>query len=217
MTTAPTTPAPKLKPGAIVRCRTRRYLVEDVQPPMHRKVPEGGDRVVTLACMEDDAIGQRLTVFLGSEVDFEPLAESSWEDIAIDAFRNAWSTEVAEARSSHKRERLYLATGLLLPVWDKLPSDFVRVSRISAADGRSRLGRLGAAAPAIEDGQRQDRSRHRTEQEAARRPQPQHQQHGQVGGQVAVSLLLASVYLHPGFQVGRQDACGLEIGYRLFK
>ena len=43
------------------------------------------------------------------------------------------------------------------------------------------------------------------------------QQHGQVGGQVAVSLLLASVYLHPGFQVGGQDACGLEIGYRLFK
>src|SRR3546814_15856959 len=31
--------------------------------------------------------------------------------------------------------------GLLLPVWDKLPSDFVRVSRISAADGRSLLGR----------------------------------------------------------------------------
>ena len=63
----------KIKPGSVVRCRTRRYLVEDVQPPMHRKVPEGGDRVVTLACMEDDAIGQRLTVFLGSEVDFEQL------------------------------------------------------------------------------------------------------------------------------------------------
>src|SRR3546814_9156473 len=30
---------------------------------------------------------------------------------------------------------------LLLPVWDKLPSDFVRVSRISAADGRSLLSR----------------------------------------------------------------------------
>ena len=29
----------------------------------------------------------------------------------------------------------------LLPVWDKLPSDYVRVSRISARDGRSLLGR----------------------------------------------------------------------------
>ena len=69
------------------------------------------------------------------------LAESSWEGISVEGFREAWIAEVDEARSSHKRERLYLATGLLLPVWDKLPSDFVRVSRISAVDGRSLLGR----------------------------------------------------------------------------
>jgi len=71
----------------------------------------------------------------------DQLAESSWEAISVDAFREAWAAEVEEARTSHKRERLYLATGLLLPVWDKLPSDFVRVSRISAAGGRSLLGR----------------------------------------------------------------------------
>ncbi len=71
----------------------------------------------------------------------DQLAESSWEAISVEAFREAWAAEVEEARTSHKRERLYLATGLLLPVWDKLPSDFVRVSRISAADGRSLLGR----------------------------------------------------------------------------
>ena len=76
-----------------------------------------------------------------SHITEDQLAESSWEDISIDAFREAWAAEVEEARTSHKRERVYLATGLLLPVWDKLPSDFVRVSRISAADGRSLLGR----------------------------------------------------------------------------
>ena len=86
MTATPTRTRQRLKPGAVVRCRTRRYLVEDVQPPMHRKVPDGGDRVVTLACMEDDAIGQPLTVFLGSEVDFEPLAESSWEAVTQRGF-----------------------------------------------------------------------------------------------------------------------------------
>ena len=76
-----------------------------------------------------------------SHITEDQLAESSWEGISVEAFREAWTAEVDEARSSHKRERLYLATGLLLPVWDKLPSDFVRVSRISAADGRSLLGR----------------------------------------------------------------------------
>lgn len=71
----------------------------------------------------------------------DQLAESSWDAISVDAFHEAWAAEVEEARTSHKRERLYLATGLLLPVWDKLPSDFVKVSRISAVDGRSLLGR----------------------------------------------------------------------------
>jgi hypothetical protein len=76
-----------------------------------------------------------------SHITADQLGESSWEDVSLDDFQHSWATEVEEARSSHKRERLYLAMGLLLPVWDKLPSDFVRVSRISAADGRSLLGR----------------------------------------------------------------------------
>ena len=71
----------------------------------------------------------------------EQLEESSWEPVAAAEFRRLWSQEVDQAAASHKRERLHLATGLLLPVWDKLPSDYVRVSRISAHDGRSMLGR----------------------------------------------------------------------------
>ena len=69
------------------------------------------------------------------------LDESSWERLERDEFRRLWQAEVDEAVSSLKRERLHLATGLLLPVWDKLPSDYVRVSRIFASDGRSLLGR----------------------------------------------------------------------------
>jgi hypothetical protein len=80
MTAAPSGERPRLKPGSVVRCRTRSYLVEDVQPPMHRKLPEGGDRALTLACLED-AISQQLTMFLVSEVDFELLIE-------IDALKN---------------------------------------------------------------------------------------------------------------------------------
>jgi hypothetical protein len=71
----------------------------------------------------------------------DQLAESSWEPVDEQAFRVAWQAEVDEALSSLKRERLHLATGLLLPVWDKLPKDHVRVSRISASDSRSLLGR----------------------------------------------------------------------------
>ena len=72
----------KLKPGAVVRCRTRRYLVEDVKPPEG----DGSDTVVSMACMEDQAIGQKLTVFLEREIDFEVLGESSWELVAKRGF-----------------------------------------------------------------------------------------------------------------------------------
>jgi hypothetical protein len=38
-------------------------------------------------------------------------------------------------------DRVYLATGLLLPIWDKLPDDYVRVSRIAVKEGQSMIGR----------------------------------------------------------------------------
>jgi len=82
MTATPSRTRQKLKPGAVVRCRTRRYLVEDVQPPRE----QGADTVVSMACMEDQAIGQRLTVFLEREIDFEVLGESSWEVVAQRGF-----------------------------------------------------------------------------------------------------------------------------------
>src|SRR5690606_23307873 len=71
----------------------------------------------------------------------DQLDESSWESVDAREFRRLWEAEVDEAASSLKHERLHLATGLLLPVWDKLPADHVRVSRICANDGRSLLGR----------------------------------------------------------------------------
>jgi SNF2 family DNA or RNA helicase len=84
MTATPTRTRPllKLRPGAVVRCRTRRYLVEDVQAPLE----PGADTVVSMACMEDDAIGARLTVFREREIDFELLGESSWEAVAQRGF-----------------------------------------------------------------------------------------------------------------------------------
>ncbi|HZF43664.1 MAG TPA: strawberry notch family protein [Sphingomonadaceae bacterium] len=69
------------------------------------------------------------------------LAETSWEPACLEAFTRAWSAEVAEAQASLRRETVHLATGLLLPVWDKLPDEQVQVIRIAARDGRSLLGR----------------------------------------------------------------------------
>lgn len=73
------------------------------------------------------------------------LAESNWQPVSAAEFEQAWRAEASEALATPKLERLHLTTGLLLPIWDKLPGDYVRVSRIAAKDGRSLLGReIGA-------------------------------------------------------------------------
>jgi hypothetical protein len=59
------------------------------------------------------------------------LNETSWEPAHEDAFAAAWQAEVREAEAALKRETLHLTTGLLLPVWDKLPDDHVQVIRIA--------------------------------------------------------------------------------------
>lgn len=80
------------------------------------------------------------------------LEETSWEPASDAAFAAAWKAEVREAEETLRRETLHLATGLLLPVWDKLPDDHVQVIRIAADDGRSLLGREIPAAALAELG-----------------------------------------------------------------
>lgn len=53
------------------------------------------------------------------------------------SFERLWRAEEIEAAKEPVRERVHLATGLLLPVWKRLPDDHVRVTRIVSADGTS--------------------------------------------------------------------------------
>ncbi len=50
--------------GQVVQVRSRRYLVESIAPS---EEPEG-DTTITLACLDDDAQGQALTVFWEREL-----------------------------------------------------------------------------------------------------------------------------------------------------
>jgi hypothetical protein len=67
--------------------------------------------------------------------------ESHWAPIDAVRFADLWRAEEADALASPKVERFALATGLLLPVWNKFPGQFVRVARIVTSDGRSLIGR----------------------------------------------------------------------------
>ena len=71
----------------------------------------------------------------------DAFAETSWTEASACAFDRAWQAECAEAAAHVRRDVVLLATGLLLPVWDKLPEEQVQVIRVASADGRSLLGR----------------------------------------------------------------------------
>jgi len=67
--------------------------------------------------------------------------ESAWEAVDEAAWRAAWEAEVAAADPWITRE-LILVSGLLLPVWTRLPEQRATVRRLQAPDGRRWLGRV---------------------------------------------------------------------------
>ena len=68
--------------GCVVQCRSHRYLVEDVEPAEQA----GGDMIVRMACLDDDANGQKLEVFWEREVDAKVLGESTWDTVGQRGF-----------------------------------------------------------------------------------------------------------------------------------
>ena len=66
-----------LEPGQLVHVRSRKWLVEDVQPQSPGESP-----LVTLACAEDDAQGETLKVYWDYEADARILPNAGWQDLA---------------------------------------------------------------------------------------------------------------------------------------
>ena len=68
-------------------------------------------------------------------------AEGAWTPVPRAAWAEAWDRELAETDPWRTRE-LVLATGLLLPIWSRLPARGAQVRRVKAPDGRRWLGRV---------------------------------------------------------------------------
>ena len=76
-----TPPEQPPKVGDLVLVRSRQWLVEEVAFP-----PGGGSPQVSLACADDDAQGEALTVFWDCELDRRILQEEGWADLAGKGF-----------------------------------------------------------------------------------------------------------------------------------
>ncbi|MDF1670162.1 MAG: strawberry notch family protein [Roseovarius sp.] len=69
------------------------------------------------------------------------LLSSHWEDVHDFEFERAWTKEV-NAVPETSVSKLTLISGLLLPIWDRLPTDNMRIYRLQTGDGERAIGRM---------------------------------------------------------------------------
>ena len=69
------------------------------------------------------------------------LDASNWRRADEARWRALWEHEIA-ALPSHRESRFWLAAGLLLPIWDRLPFENMHVRRLTADSGESLIGRV---------------------------------------------------------------------------
>ena len=69
------------------------------------------------------------------------LDASQWRAAGEDRWRVLWDAEIA-GLPSHRESRFWLVAGLLLPIWDRLPDESMRVRRLVCDDDEHLIGRV---------------------------------------------------------------------------
>ena len=69
------------------------------------------------------------------------LGASQWRDAGGDQWRALWEGEI-DCLPPHTESRFWLVTGLLLPIWDRLPGESMRVRRLATDGGEHMIGRV---------------------------------------------------------------------------
>ncbi len=122
-------PGPNGKPRLVVNARSKRAAV--LLPAPSRMFDDGGVqervRLVRPATRETMARAE--------------LDASNWRRADEAQWHMLWEHEIAEL-PTHRESRFWLAAGLLLPIWDRLPFENMRVRRLTADTGESLIGRV---------------------------------------------------------------------------
>ncbi|MFN8680297.1 strawberry notch-like NTP hydrolase domain-containing protein [Paracoccus sp. P2] len=97
----------------------------------------------TSVMLDDGEIERRVRLIRPMEAQNIPVRlmdETHWVEADRDAFAAAWSAEVAEV-PDFADSTLHMVTGLLLPIWKRLPNDSTRVYRLQTDAGERIIGR----------------------------------------------------------------------------
>ncbi len=104
--------------AALISKRPMQFYDEDIVTLMRKVTRPSGSTYLT-----EDAFGR-----------------SAWEPIQGDEFIRLWTAEADELPKT-TTTRLYLLTGLLLPIWKSLPSNNERIYRVTPEGHASMIGR----------------------------------------------------------------------------
>jgi C-terminal domain on Strawberry notch homologue len=97
----------------------------------------------TSIMLDDGEIERRVRLIRPMEahnVSLKMMDETYWVDADHAAFKAAWDTEVADV-PDYADSILHVVTGLLLPIWKRLPKESTRVYRLQTDDGERIVGR----------------------------------------------------------------------------
>lgn len=112
----------------LINTRSRRAAVQVSAPSLTLDDGEVERRIRLLRPMERTAMAENA------------LPGTAWEVADADQFAEAWNAEIAEL-PPFTETTLHIVTGLLLPIWRRLPSEGCRVYRLQTDDGERVIGR----------------------------------------------------------------------------
>ncbi len=93
--------------------------------------------------LDDGEIERRVRLIRPMEQHHATIAmmdDSHWQEADRDTFAAIWQREVAEV-PAYTEGMIHMVSGLLLPVWKRLPNESTRVYRLQTDDGERIIGR----------------------------------------------------------------------------
>lgn len=77
-----------------------------------------------------------------SVISHKEMTESDWHPISREEFIRRWSEKCEYEETHPTTEIMHIVTGQLLPIWNKISSEYSSVRRIITPDGGNMLGRI---------------------------------------------------------------------------
>jgi predicted RNA methylase len=94
--------------------------------------------------LDDGQVERRVRLLRPMErpaISLDRLAQTHWQAADRETVARAWEAELAEV-PEFTDSQMHIVTGLLLPIWRRLPDEHCRVYRLQTDDGERIIGRL---------------------------------------------------------------------------